>query len=293
MSTAFALPPVPALPEMSGEEFEYFASAIEARAGIQMKSGKRDLVRTRLRHRILELGFASYGEYRGHLKSLAADDPEWQVFTNLLTTNKTDFFREPKHFEFLRDTILPEWLASGDQTFRVWSAASSSGEEAYTVAMVLDDALPKDRDYQILATDIDTGILERARNAVYPTSRVQEIPEAFHSTALDFGKGTAQGWFRVKSRLKNQVSFASHNLMAADVPGPESFDLILCRNVLIYFSPRTVDQVQRHLHRAARPGGYLFIGHSESLPRSSDPWTPCGPSIFRRQQKAGFRDDGE
>lgn len=269
-------------PDLSDQDLSYFSEMIERRAGIALKPAKRDLIRTRLRSRVAALSLNSYEEYRHHLSALPKDHPEWQEFTNLLTTNKTDFFREPKHFDYLIETILPEWLKTGATVFNVWSAASSTGEEAYTLAMLLDRHLPADRSFRILATDIDTEVVETARNSVYPIAKKPEIPAEYHAGCLDIGKGEARGWFRMKPRLKEKIQFRQHNLIEKTAPGEGVFDLVLCRNVLIYFNPDSIDFVQQKLFRTVKPNGHLFIGHSESLQGLKHLWTPVGPSIFRK-----------
>ena len=272
-------------PDIDSEDLAYFCNIIGDIAGIVLKASKSDLVKSRLRSRLNAHGFVSFAEYRGYLQSLAKNDPEWQFFTNLLTTNKTDFFREVQHFEFLVQKILPEWLKTGGRTFNVWSAASSTGEEAYTLAMILDRYLPEGRDFRILATDIDTEVLASLQNAVYPLAKKNEIPPDYHARCLDIGRGSAQGWFRIKPRVKGRVSGKIHNLIDRSVPGEDVFDLVLCRNVLIYFAPASIDFVQKKIFKTVRSGGYLFIGHSESFQGLSHCWTSSGPSIFCKVTK--------
>jgi chemotaxis protein methyltransferase CheR len=269
-------------PELEPNDLLYFCQTIERIAGIALKPSKHDLVRTRLRSRVAVGGYASFAEYRQFLESLPKDDPEWQHFTNLLTTNKTDFFREPKHFEFLISRILPEWLETKQGTFNVWSAASSTGEEPYTLAMVLDRHLPKDRTFRILATDIDTTVLGHTKNAVYPISKKDELPPEYQQSSIDIGRNEARGWFRIKPHLKEHVQCKTHNLVGPTTPGDEVFDLVLCRNVLIYFAPQTIERVQNKLFRTAKPGAYLFIGHSESFQGLEHRWSSVGPSVFRK-----------
>lgn len=264
------------------ENLNYFCSMIEEIAGIHLKPVKHDLVRTRLRARIEAHGFHDFAEYSDYLKTLSPKDPEWESFTNLLTTNKTDFFREAKHFDFLIETILPAWLKTNQKVFKVWSAASSTGEEAYTLAMILRAHLPADRDFKILATDIDTDILKTAKNSVYPISKKVEIPAAYYQKYIDVGKGEARGWFRIKPELKEKVIFKQHNLIEKTAPGEEIFDLVLCRNVLIYFNTKNIDFVQRKLFSTIKTGGYLFIGHSESLQGIQHQWKAVGPSVFQK-----------
>ncbi len=269
-------------PELEEHDLLYFCSVIEERAGIYLKPAKHDLVRTRLRSRISARGLESFTEYCDLLKGIAKNDPEWQIFTNLLTTNKTDFFREIKHFEFLVEKILPTWLKTSEKTFKVWSAASSTGEEPYTLAMVLQRHLGKDRDFKILASDIDTEVLKTAQNAVYAVSKKSELPLEYQQSAIELGQDNARGWFRIKPQIKEKVSFKQHNLIEKSAPGQNAFDLILCRNVLIYFAQENVDFVQTKLFSTLKPGGHLFIGHSESLQGIKHQWKSVGPSIFKK-----------
>lgn len=268
-------------PAIEADDLRFFCNMISDRAGIYLKPSKHELVRTRLRSRISELGM-TYGEYRDHLGALAKNDPEWETFTNLLTTNKTDFFREPKHFDFLTQQILPAWSRTKQKTFNVWSAASSTGEEAYTLAMLLQRHLPAGHDFKILATDIDTEVILSGRNAVYSMAKAPEIPEEYHASCIEYGKREARGYFRIKRQLKDRVTFQAHNLIAKGTPGEAVFDLVLCRNVLIYFAPENIDFVQRKLYTTIRPGGHLFIGHSESLQGLNHQWTSAGPSVFKK-----------
>lgn len=264
------------------ENLNYFCDMIEEIAGIHLKPVKHDLVRTRLRSRIEAHGFQDLIEYSQYLKTLSPKDSEWESFTNLLTTNKTDFFRESKHFDFLIEEILPAWLKTNQKVFKVWSAASSTGEEAYTLAMILRAHLPEDRDFKILATDIDTDILKTAKNSVYPISKKVEIPPAYYQRFIDVGKNEVRGWFRIKPELKERVIFKQHNLIEKTSPGEDVFDLVLCRNVLIYFGEKNIDFVQKKLFSTTKNGGYLFIGHSESFQGLQHPWKIVSPSVFQK-----------
>lgn len=269
--------------ESEQQDFQFFCAALKELAGIHMRAGKNEMVRTRLRPRLTLHGLSSFSEYRSLLESLPEAHPEWEVFVNLLTTNKTDFFREPKHFEFLAEKIIPDWLKEGEKTFKVWSAASSTGEEAYTLAMVLENSLPKNVDYKILATDVDSQVIRTVQNAVYPISRKPEIPPELHSSSIDLGRGECEGFFRIKRVLKQKVTGKCHNLIEASSPGEGVFDVIFCRNVFIYFDKPTIEFVAQKLMHATKPGGYMFIGHSESLQNIRHNWLPAGPSIFRKK----------
>lgn len=285
MSTATARIQYPgeskAPPALKDNELQYFCSMIEDLAGISLKPAKHELVKARLRSRLTATGLKSYKEYRSFLESLPKEHEEWQAFINLLTTNKTDFFREIKHFDFLVAKLLPEWLKKSEKTLKVWSAASSTGEEAYTMAMVLDRHLPKERDFKILATDIDTNVLQTAQNSVYSISKRSEIP-AEYQNCIDIGKSNARGWFRMKPHLREKIVFKQHNLIEATSPGENVFDLVLCRNVLIYFNQSTIDFVSRKMFTCTKPEGHFFIGHSESLQGIKHSWKAVGPSVFRK-----------
>ncbi len=269
-------------PVLHADDLVYFCELIHGLCGISLKSSKQDLVKSRIRSRLTELGMSSYGEYREFLQSIPREHGEMQTFINLLTTNKTDFFREQKHFDFLVQKLLPQWLKLGEKTLKVWSGASSTGEEPYTIAMVLDKYLPKDRDFKILATDIDTEVLQTARNAVYSDMKIMEIPAEYQNDCIDKGRGSAEGWFRIKSRIKDKVVFKRHNLIEMSTPGENTFDLIFCRNVFIYFDPASIEAVVRKFYYSTKAGGHLFIGHSESLQSIKHEWKLIAPSTFRK-----------
>lgn len=273
-------------PDLKEHELKYFCEMIENLAGIVLKASKHDLIKTRLRSRLVQMGFTNYSEYKNYLSSLPKQHEEWQSFINLLTTNKTDFFREPKHFDFLVQFFLPEWLKTNQKTLNIWSAASSTGEEAYTIAMILDKHLPKGREFKIFATDIDTNVVNSASNAVYSVSKKIEIPLEYHKNCLEFGKGEASGWFRIKQRIKDKVTFKQYNLIENKSPiNEDTYDLIFCRNVFIYFAPKSVELVAKKLYQSTKPKGYLFIGHSESFQGLSHDWKLAGPSILKKDSK--------
>lgn len=268
-------------PDLNETDLHYFCQIIDQRAGIYLKPAKHDLVRTRLRSRVVAHGLNDFAEYRQFLEKLPANDPEWQAFTNLLTTNKTDFFREPNHFHYLTQKILPAWLKTKQKTFKVWSAASSTGEEPYTLSMVLSRHLPKDRDFKILATDIDTEVLKTAQNGVYSMTKKTEIPPDYQN-CIQLGKGDARSWFRIAPGVKEKIIYKQHNLIEKTAPSEGTFDLVLCRNVLIYFEQENIDFVQRKLFGATKDGGHLFIGHSESFQGIAHQWKSVGPSVFKK-----------
>ncbi len=267
---------------LSQNDFQFFRGLIHETAGISLSDSKMELVQSRLRSRVIALGMSGFGEYRKYLQQASQDQDEWQTFINSLTTNKTDFFREPKHFDYLVKDFLPTWKPRGAEPLNIWCAASSTGEEPYTLSMVLARAMaPTMRTYKILATDIDTDALAAASRGVYPASRIDEqIPQEYRSHAIEYGTGGIANWARIHPNVKNKITYEPHNLIEPKIPGERIFDLIFLRNVLIYFTPETILQVVEKLHKAAKPGGLLFIGHSESLNNVKSSWTSVSPSVY-------------
>jgi len=266
---------------LSEQEFLYFKQLIGEIAGISLSEKKKELVKSRLVMYIQSLKLNSFEEYLLFLQKLPSESPYWQEFVNLLTTNKTDFFREAKHFEYVVEKFIPEWLKTGEKVLKVWSAAASTGEEAYSLAMLLKKHLPAGKDFQILATDIDTHVLEVAKNGVYPIVKLDEIPTEYRKDSLAIGTGEVANWFRIKSSLKQKITFKQHNLLeVADVPD-KSFDLVFCRNVLIYFAKDTISLVVNNLEQKTKSNGLLFIGHSESLQGIDSKWKTTSPSVYK------------
>ncbi|MDN5514301.1 protein-glutamate O-methyltransferase CheR [Ectopseudomonas composti] len=261
---------------LNNREFQQFRDMIYQVAGIAMSDAKRQLIAGRLSKRLRHYELNSYGEY---FQLLLTDKAEQQTAVDLLTTNETYFFREPKHFDFLRERLQDD-LRSGSQPLRIWSAACSSGEEPYTLALLLAEQL-KSRQWEILASDISTRILEQARNGIYPVEEASQIPrEVLHRHCLQ-GTGQHAGMFTLEPALKRRISFRQINLNNA-LPEVGVFDVIFLRNVMIYFDQPTKRQVVQRLSARLRPGGYFFISHSESLNGISDDLQPLRPSIYRK-----------
>jgi chemotaxis protein methyltransferase CheR len=283
----FAPLPIAASPDsLSEEDFQFFRERIRHIAGISLSPAKQDLVRARLRERVGALALSSHAEYRAHLEALNKDDPEWQRFINCLTTNKTDWFREPAHFRMLEESFLPRWLSTGKDCLHVWCAASSTGEEPYTLSLVLDRFLrPRGKEYRILATDIDTNVLALAQNGVYSRQRVEEqVPPEFHDRFIR-GKRELSDWMKVKPIIKAPLSFENVNLSQGLRGERPEFDLIFLRNVLIYFDAAGVQNVVEKTFPLAAPNSLLVIAHSESLQNISTRWSYVKPSLYR---KGGF-----
>jgi chemotaxis protein methyltransferase CheR len=258
-------------------QFAQFQRFIFDAAGITLSATKSALVSGRLGKRLVEHGLNNYTDYLQLLAS-GRHPAEVQLAVDLLTTNETYFFRESKHFDFLR--TLAQAARSGGRSFRVWSAASSSGEEAYSIAMVLADCLGP-APWEVLGTDISQRVLQSAARGIYRMERTRHIPPAYlHRFCL---KGTEEheGTLMVDRTLRTRVSFIQANLNAP-LPDLGAFDLIFLRNVLIYFNDETKRQVVERVSAALRPGGHFLVGHSESLHGITDALQAQAPSIYRR-----------
>ncbi|MHA7853814.1 CheR family methyltransferase [Marinobacter shengliensis] len=277
-STADVRPTIAATaaPVLGEAEFREFQRLMFEVAGIHMPAGKRTMVAGRLAKRIKVLALAGYAEYWRHLKTNPA---EKQVAVDLLTTNETYFFREPRHFEFLRDQILKAQSSRG--CIRLWSAACSSGEEAYTLAMVLSEVLGP-AGWEVLASDISTQVLEKARGGRYPMTRADRIPTECLKRYCLKGIGEAAGTLMVDPVLRSRVQFQQINLNTR-LPDVGLFDVIFLRNVMIYFNAETKQQIIARLQTCLRPGGYLIIGHSETLNGLQNGLEVVSPSIYRKQ----------
>lgn len=267
---------------LSQEEFLFFKEEIKKRSGINLSEMKANLVQARLRSRVLQLGLSSFEEYISHLNSVSARDPEWQLFINQLTTNKTEWFREDSHFHYLTNHFLPAWEKLGKSHLNVWCGASSTGEEPYTLALVLHQFFSfKATTFSVLATDIDTSVLQYASNGIYSKGELARIPEELRPH-FDRGTGDISEWVRVNQRIRQKIHFETFNLLSETYPWSGHFDLIFLRNVLIYFDEKTIRHVAEQCFKAAAPEAALFISHSESLQNHKTSWSFKKPSIYRK-----------
>ncbi|QPK63904.1 protein-glutamate O-methyltransferase CheR [Methylomonas sp. LL1] len=259
------------------DEFEHFRRLIYDHAGIALSPEKKVMVASRLAKRLDYYGLSRYGEYFQLINNPDYPD-EFQILVNILTTNETYFFREPKHFDFFREQILKPWR--GDH-FRVWSAASSTGEEAYSLAMVAAENLGM-RAWEVFASDLSTRVLDIARNGVYLLDRLEHMePRLLEKYCLK-GVRAHEGFFRIDAKIRNRVKFDQVNLKSPLPPNLGKFEVIFLRNVLIYFDQDTKKQVVERLATALKPDGYFFISHSESLHRVTDQLQIIEPSIYRK-----------
>lgn len=289
MSRPLATPLLHPTLEIGDDEFDRLRRTILDAAGIALNDSKRALVATRLGRRVLALGLRDFAAYCDYLDRLDPHGEERQRLLNCITTNQTGFFREPHHFEFLRTVWLPRVLARRAQgappRLRVWSAGCSTGEEAYSIAMTLADALPEpDRwDVRILATDIDTEVLDVARAGIYPAERIAALPVAMRRSHFQRGRGAWEGSVRVRASRRQWVAFRSLNLIAPRWPMTRPFDLVFCRNVIIYFDRPTQQRVSERLVAQMAADGVLCIGHSETLVDLRDLVEPIAPTIYQRR----------
>ncbi|MBK5967157.1 SAM-dependent methyltransferase [Thiocystis minor] len=268
-------PLVEAVP-LSEDDFERFRRFIHDRAGISLTPHKRQMVSSRLQRRLRHLGLRSFHAYLEYV-SEPSQDRERQHLVDLLTTNETYFYREPAHFEFLLKDILPAYRGS---PMRVWSAACSSGEEVYTLAMALAEGLGMG-DWRILGSDISSRMVEAARQGLYPLDRAKRLPTDWLGKYCLKGVRSQAGNLLIDPRLKARVQLEQRNLKRPLADG-ERFDVVFLRNVLIYFDIPTKQQVIDGLTRAIQPGGYLFISHVESLHSLKTKLEMVRPSVFRK-----------
>lgn len=264
------VPAIGAAVPIRDEEFEALRRLIYERAGIVLNDSKKALVASRLARRLRALQLENYGRYYERVVRDDPDGAEMRELLNCITTNKTDFFRESHHFDWLKTQGFAEVVAraraSGSRKLRIWSAGCSTGEEPYTLGMVLLGAFPEHGwKFEILATDLDTDVLARAGRAEYDESVIAPVPDEWKRRFLRRGTGANAGRVRVNDELRQLVEFRQLNFIERPwkVQGP--FDFVFCRNVMIYFDRAVQQRVVSALERNLRPGGYLFISHSESL----------------------------
>ena len=272
---------------LSRKEFEQFAHLITQRLGIRMAEAKLTMLQGRLTRRIRQLRLSSFEEYRQYLFHSADAEEEFVHFTDAVTTNKTDFFREPQHFDYLVNDALPAldrhphagfWLAN------VWCAGCSSGEEAWTLAMVLSEYAKKRPgfDFSILATDISSRVLVRAREATYTQTSVEAVPGALRTSYLLSSRDASLKLVRIVPELRRKVTFERLNFMDRTYGVKTAFDAIFFRNVMIYFDKPTQEAVVNRLSQHLQPGGYLFVGHSESLAGLRIPLRQAAVAVYRK-----------
>jgi chemotaxis protein methyltransferase CheR len=270
---------------MRESEFEFIRKLVYQRSRICLDAGKREMVSARLGKRLRATNRTSVGEYCALLQSGDADE-ELSHLIDAISTNHTFFFRENAHFDFVRAQLVPEMKKRRTTErwprFLAWSAACSSGEEPYSLAISLHESLGAEWDWHIQCTDISHRILARAQAGVYPEDVVQKMPLPLVKTYFQEGIGPQQGNFRVRAALRDRLSFAQLNLLEGDSPLNERFHVIFCRNVMIYFDRPTQEELVNRLTRRLVPGGYLLVGHSESLTAITHTLQAVQPAVYRR-----------
>ncbi len=271
-------------------DFEKLSRFIYNQSGIKMPPSKKIMMEARLRKRLRDLNINSYTEYCDFLFSKEGAKNEITHLIDVITTNKTDFFREPKQFSFLSEIALPalleEYQVGVKQPLKVWSAGCSTGEEPYTISIVINEFANKIPRYlfSIFATDISTIVLQKAAMGIYEEERIEPVaPELIKKYFLR-SKDRQKKLVRVIPELRNSVAFQRLNFMDNDFGVNELFDVIFCRNVIIYFDKPTQDKLIEKLITYLKPGGYLFMGHSESIFNTSLPLTQLAASTYRKRQ---------
>lgn len=264
---------------LSLKDFSRLKDFIYSHCGINITDVKRTMLEARLQKRLKTLDMTSFSSYCDYLFSREGIEKELTQMIDVVTTNKTDFFREPAHFQYLTDKVLPEILCKcGKQkTISVWSAGCSSGEEPYTLAMVLKEF---GCNFHILATDISTRVLEKAKSAIYEEDRISPIPMALKKKYLLKSKDPNRKLYRIVGDLRDKVSFRRLNFMDGDFGFREKMDIIFCRNVIIYFDKITQERLLNRFCDYLAPHGYIFMGHSETLFGMDVPLKQAAPTIY-------------
>jgi chemotaxis protein methyltransferase CheR len=274
------------LETLSARDYQRLSELIYTQCGIHLAPEKQGMLESRLRKRLRSLNMNSSSQYCSYVLAQGGRPEELPHLIDVVTTNKTDFFRESRQFDYLIQTALPtlESDAGARRAVRVWSAGCSTGEEPYTLAMVLSEHAERTRgfSFRLLATDISTVVLEQARRAVFKAEVVQPVPADLRRKYLLRSKDRESRLFRVVPELRGLIEFRRLNLMDSDFGIAEPVDVIFCRNVIIYFDVPTRAKLLQRFSRQLRPGGYLFLGHSETLHGLDVPLAPAGPMVYRK-----------
>ncbi len=256
-------------------DFARIKALIYKKAGISLHDGKHAMVYSRVSRRLRETGHGSFKSYLDWLEQ--HDGGEWQEFINALTTNLTAFFREQHHFGILHDLLA----AKRSQAWRIWCSAASTGEEPYSIAMTATEALGASGSFEIVNSDIDTKVLATAQRGIYKTDGVKGLTQSHLQRFFMRGKGSNAGLMRVKPELQKHMQFLSVNLIE-NLPFREPFDVVFCRNVMIYFDAATQRAVLERIHRVMKPGGMLFVGHAENFSDARNLFALRGKTVYER-----------
>jgi chemotaxis protein methyltransferase CheR len=273
---------------ISDKDFSRFSQLIYDVCGIKMPPHKQSMLEARLRKRLRFLGLSSYEDYRKYLFSQDGMVDELTSMIDVVTTNKTDFFREPRHFDFLIGTVLPSLIplngAGIDRPLRLWSAGCSTGEEPYTLAMFLEEFLWQNKrlTYQIIGTDISTQVLEKAVIGIYHRDKIEPVPENLRKKYLLKSRDKSDPKVRIIPEIRAKIKFHRLNFMDEKFNIADRQDVIFCRNVIIYFDRQTQERFLNRLCDCLQPGGYLFMGHSETLSGMPLPLKQLAPAVYLR-----------
>lgn len=278
----------PAVGSMSDDEFDVLRGFINKNIGIKMPPEKKILLESRIAKRMRELDIPSYGDY---IKFAFGDKNTAEIveMLNVVTTNKTDFFREPGHFGFLKEIVLPHWsqrLLNKSRPLFLWSAGCSTGEEPYTIAMVVDDYFSTSHHmaYRINATDISTTVLDTARKGIYARERTAPVSKDFLKRYMLRSKDREVKRTRIKPGLRDKIDFHRFNLKEFHKYPSHKYHIVFCRNVIIYFDKHDQEKVLNGLCNSLVPGGFLFLGHSETLSGLKMPLTNVSPTVYRKEE---------
>ncbi|HEX2968674.1 MAG TPA: protein-glutamate O-methyltransferase [Bacteroidales bacterium] len=278
--------------QMTDKDFNVLSAFVYEELGIKMPYVKKIMLQSRLQRRLSELKMSSFREYIDFVFSKEGQKEEIIKMIDVITTNKTDFFREPSHFDYLTESVLPEYQSEQQarKPLRIWSAGCSSGEEPYTIAIVLKEYIQNHHefDFEIFATDLSYRILQKASLAIYSEERVSSIPYDLKRKYFLKSKDSSSKTVRVVPDIRSKVTFQRLNFIDNHYAVEKTFDIIFCRNVLIYFDRATQQDVITKLSSKLRPDGYFFLGHSESITNMKVPLRQIKPTIFR---KTNFKQD--
>lgn len=271
---------------LNNRDFERLSKFVYERCGINMTEGKRTMLESRVRRRMQHTGHLKSAEYCRFLLDNAALESEEEAikFIDAVTVNKTDFFREPWHFDFLKDRFFPSVIEHDQRQIKIWSAACSTGAEAYTIAMVAHDFFSRHPgfEYFILSTDISTAMVERATAGRYTETEIEPIPPEDRKKHVLMSKDLKRREFRMAPHLRLHMAFARLNLTSDSLPVSRDYDVIFCRNVLIYFEKRMQMEVIQRLMAHLKPGGFLILGHSESVVGMDLPLMTVATTVFQK-----------
>lgn len=259
-------------------DFDRVQTMIYKRAGISLHDGKHAMVYSRLSRRLRETGFQSFRDYLSWLES--TEGPEWQEFVNALTTNLTSFFREQHHFDIFSDVLKSK---PAGNPWRVWCSAASTGEEPYSIVMTVLDALGPRANFSLTASDIDSKVLATAKQGVYRLDGLKGIDSERMQRYFLRGKGGNEGMVMTKPELRKCIEFLIVNLIRDDWPFRDPFDVVFCRNVMIYFDAQTQRRVLERIYKVMKPGALLFVGHAENFSDSRDLFVLKGKTVYERR----------